>query len=187
MHKVENTYRPDEVEFTVETSQVPSSLGKFKTDKEARVFMSENLLTVQSKITTERFMDQCEIEGLRDQYSDELENNLPSIKAEHFKKIEELERAKQNEKDAKEMVNSSLNKIQQLANEVNDRTTEIELDPAFTWEVVYNGKRFYYTYIDKEIKLAAIRDIPSYEMEDLISSSDKNEEFFIEKLKVVNE
>lgn len=176
--KVVENYRPEIIEFKVGSSEVPSSLGQFKNGKEARMYMSENLLAVQSKLTTERYMDQTELEYLRDQYANELEDVLPILKEEHFKKATDLETAKKNEKDAKEMVNASLNKVQQLAKEVNDRITEINLDPAYTWEVIHNAKRFYFTYIDKEIKLAAIRDIPSYEMDDLISSSEKNGEFF---------
>lgn len=185
--KVVENYRPETIEFNVESTQVPSTLGKFKSEKEARVFMSENLLAVQSKLTTERYMDQTELEYLRDQYANELEDVLPVLREEHFKKASDLETAKKNEKDAKEMVNASLNKIQQLANEVNERITEIDLDPAYTWEVVHNSKRFYFTFIDNEIKLAAIRDIPSYEIDDLITSSEKNGEYFAKLLEVNDE
>lgn len=176
--KTITNYRPDTIEFTTETSLVPSTLGEFNNEDEARTFMAQNLLAVQTKLTAERFMDQTEIEALRDMYTEELEDNLPLLREEHHKKSSELERAKQIEKDAKEAVNASLNKIQQLANEVNDRTTEIELDPAYTWEVVYQNKRFFYTYIDKKIQLAKVEDIPSYEMDDLIKSSEKNAQFF---------
>lgn len=176
--QVSRTYRPEVIEFTVETSEVPLNLGTFKTDDEARLFMAEKLLAVQSKLQTERFMDQVELEALRDQYSEELETVLPQLEQEHLEKHRELETAKQNEKDAKEMVSASITKIKQLANEVNERVTEINLDPATTWECVYNGKRFYYTYMDNEIKLAAIRTIASYEADDLISSSERNATFF---------
>lgn len=186
MKLVEN-YRPEVIDFKVESNQVPNSLGEFKTEKEARMFMSENLLAVQTKLTTERFMDQTELEYLRDQYANELEDVLPILRKEHFDKTTDLERAKKIEKDAKEMVNSSLNKIQQLANEVNERITEINLDPAYTWEVIHNNKRFYFTYIDKQIKLAAVRDIASYEIDDLISTSEKNGEFFAKFLEVKEE
>lgn len=181
MQKV-NDYRPDVIEFTAESTRVPANLGQFESEEDARVFMSQNLLAVSTKLKAERFMDQVEIEDLRDQYAEELEDVLPKLRIEHFKKSEELERAKQNERDAKEMVNASLNKVQQLANEVNDRVTDIELDPANTWVAIYDGKRYYYAFIDGEIKLAKVEDVPSYEIADLISSSEKNSVFF-ERLK----
>ena len=187
MHKIEN-YRPDTIDFTVEgNNNVPESLGEFKTDDAARIFMAENLLALQSKLTTERFMDQTELEALRDQYADQLENVLPELRADLMKKTNEMERAKTIEKEAKEMVNASRNMIEQLANEVNERVTEIELDPATTWEVVYDNRRYYYTYMDKQIKLAAVRDIPSYEMDDLISSSERNGDFFAKQMEVLSE
>ena len=184
MQKV-NDYRPDEIHFIVETNLVPKSLGKFDDADKARMFIAESLLGIQTKATAERYMDHIEIEGLRDEYQHELEDILPALREVRLKKASELETAKKNEKDATEMVNASLNKVQQLADAVNDRTTEIDLDAEHTWEVAYKGKRFYYTYMDKEIKLAKIEDIPSYEADDLIKSSQRNSKFF-EKLKVVN-
>ena len=139
MYKIED-YRPDEIEFTVESNQVPKVLGEFESDEDARVFMAEKLLAIQTKLNAKRFMDHKEIEELRDEYSNELENDLPNLRAEYMKKANESEQAKKIEKDAKEMVNASLNKIQQLADEVNERTTDIELDHENTWQVVYNSK-----------------------------------------------
>ncbi|MCB0448444.1 MAG: hypothetical protein KDD03_13235, partial [Gelidibacter sp.] len=153
MQKV-NDYRPHEIDFTVETNLVPKTLGTFKDADKARMFIAENLLGVQTKLTTERYMDHVEIESLRDEYSKELEDVLPTLRAERLVKASELETAKKNEKDATEMVNASLNKVQQLADAVNERTTEIDLDPEFTYEICYNGKRVYYTFIDNELKLA---------------------------------
>lgn len=183
--KAVSNYRPEEIDFTVESSIVPRSLGTFENADKARMFIAENLLGIQTKCSTTRYIDHVEIEALRDQYTDELENELPTIKEEFIKKIEEYERAKKNKKDAEDAVNASLNKIQQLANEVNDRTTEINLDAEHTWEVPFNGKRYYYTYIDKEIKLAKIAEISSYEADDLLTTSERNSKFF-NKLKAVN-
>ncbi|TYP71513.1 hypothetical protein [Aquimarina intermedia] len=177
MYKVDD-YRPDEIEFTVESNQVPKVLGEFESDEDARVFMAQNLLSLQTNLNAKRFMDHREIEGLRDEYGNELENELPKLKENHLKKANEAEEAKKLEKEAKEMVNASRNKIEQLAIEVNDRTTDIELDSENTWQVVYNSKLYYYTFIDGKIQLAHVQDIPSYQENDLISSSQKNEKFF---------
>lgn len=185
--KVVENYRPEQIDFTAETSLVPKVLGEFESEEDARVFMAENLLAVQSKVTAERYMDHIEIESLRQQYVEELEDVLPQYREEHLIKDRELEQAKKNEKEAKEMVNASLNKVQQLANEVNSRVTEIDLDPQNTWQVAYEGNRYYYTFMDGELKLAHFEDIPSYESDDLITTSEKNASFFEKVKKAANE
>tara|TARA_R110002167_G_scaffold81296_6_gene222721 strand:+ start:7919 stop:8488 length:570 start_codon:yes stop_codon:yes gene_type:complete len=180
-------YRPPIIEFTAESKQVPNSLGEFKTDDEARLFMAQNLLAIQTKLTATRKIDAIEKQLLREQYVNELEDELPMYRIAHYDSVMRLEDAKKAEKDSKEMVNASLNKIQQLADEVNDGRTEIELDSAHTWEVVFMGKKFYYTYMDGEIKLARVIDVPSYEADDLISSSEKNGKYFAKLMEVVSE
>ena len=182
MKKIEN-YRPPVIEFTTKTSEVPVTLGKFKSDDEARLFMAENLLAMQTKLVVSRKLDEYEKEQLRKEYTLELEDVLPTYREAYLDAVNQLERAKKLEKDAKEMVNASLNKIQNLADEVNDGITEMELDQAHTWEVVHNGKRLYYTYIDGEIKLCKLNLISPDEIDDLITTSEKNANFFKGKLK----
>lgn len=183
--KALTNYRPDEIDFIVESNQVPSSLGTFENADKARLFVAENLLGIQTKVTTERYMDNVEIEALRDMYTQELENELPLLRKELIIKEQELERAKQNAKEAKETVDASYRKITQLADEVNERVTEITLDPEHTWEIPYQNKRHYFTFIDNELKLCKIEDIPSYESADLLTTSERNAKFF-QKLKVAN-
>lgn len=168
MHEVEN-YRPNVMVFKVEANDVPQSLGKFKSDEEARLFMTENLSAVQTAHTGERYIDQVEIAIIRDQYIEELEDVLPGLRA-----------AQQDEKNAEEAIKASLNKIQQMADKVNKGITEVVLDETHTWEVIYNGKKYCYTYIDEEIKLAGVQDISSHETEH--HTDDKNKAFF-EQLK----
>lgn len=187
MKKVPN-YTPDVINFTIKSDVVPKSLGKFKDEEEARVFMSKNLLAIQTPCIASREMDETEIGNLRQEYSEELEEVLPKLRLDLFKKEQELELAKKNKKDAEEMVSSSLNSIQQLADAVKEGKTFIELEAPNTWQVILDGKKYFFTYLNGEIKLAHIQDVPSYELNDLISSSGKNTTFF-EKLKkkTVNE
>lgn len=186
MKKIEN-YRPPVIQFTAESKMVPSSLGKFASADEARLFMAQNLLGVQTKITATREIDEYEKQLLREQYKSELEDELPVYRNAYRDAVNHLESAKKAEKDAKEMVNASINKIQQLADEVNDGTTQIELDSAYTWEVAHNGRKFFFTYMDGELKLAKVLEIPPYEAEDLITSSKKNGEYFARFLEAVAE
>ena len=179
MHEVED-YRPNVMVFKVEANDVPQSLGKFKSDEEARLFMTENLSAVPTTYTGERYIDEVEIAIIRDQYIEELEDVLPGLRAAHLKKINALKATQQDEKNAEEAIKASLNKIQQMAEKVNKGITEVVLDETHTWEVIYNGKKYCYTYIDEEIKLAGVQDISSHETEH--HTDDKNTAFF-EQLK----
>lgn len=176
--KVIEDYRPKTIEFTASTSEAPDSLGRFKTSEEARKFIAENLLGFNTKLTTLRMMDDHEIEKLRSDYSHILEHEVPEYRKELGEKALDLERAKKAAKTAEEEYNAKLSEVQRIANEVTSGVTEIRLDQEHTWEFIHNNKRFYYTYIDKELKLAAVSEISSYEEVDLISSSETNREFF---------
>ncbi len=185
MKKVED-YRPDEIEFVAESKDVPQSLGQFETVDEAHKFMTDNFLFLTSKFTALRVMDEFEIEELRQQYIEELEENHPAIDKAHYDAVVALEDAKKLEKDAKEYVNASLNKIKSLAREVKEGTTEMNLDQAYTYELVFNGKRYYYTIMDGEIKLAGIREISHHEQDDLISTAERNAQSFMKMKKAAN-
>lgn len=185
MKKIEN-YRPPIIEFTV-NSNAPTSLGKFKTDDEARMFIAENLMAMQTQASAARFMDEYEKEQLRKEYAEELEDELPTYRHAYLDAVNRLEDAKRLEKEAKEMVNASLSKIQQLADEVNDGTTLMDLDQAHTWEVVHNGRRLVYTYMDKEIKLCRDSPVPDEDGYSLINSSERNAQFFDKRMQKVGE
>ncbi|MEM9686675.1 MAG: hypothetical protein AAF934_07110 [Bacteroidota bacterium] len=179
MHEVED-YRPNVMAFNVEANDVPQSLGKFKSDEEARSFMTGNLSAVPTTHTGERYIDQVEIGILRDRYIEELEDILPGLRTAYSKKVSALKAAQQDEKNAGEAIKVSLNRIQQMADKVNKGVTEVVLDETHTWEVIYNGKKYCYTYIDEEIKLAGVQDMSSHETE--YHTDDKNKVFF-EQLK----
>lgn len=181
MKKVEN-YRPHLIEFTAESEKVPTKLGEFESVEDAREFMAKNFVAFNQKLTAQRYMDGKEIEMLREEYSQELEEELPKYKKHLLHRVEELERAKQNKKEAEEQVNASLTKIQDLAKEVNGRVTTIELDEANTWAMVIDRTRFIYTLMDGEIQLAHKEELTELEREDFFTSSDQNKKYF-EKLK----
>lgn len=189
MKKVEN-YRPMFIEFTTESNEVPKFLndGKpFENAEAAHKFMNEHFVASSTKFQAERLMDSYEVDQLRHQYQEELEEFLPQYKEELKVAEGELAEAKAKRNAAQEAVNACLNKIQQLSVEAQEGVTEMNLDQAFTYEVVYNGKRFYYTIMDKKIQLCGVREIMMYEQQDLLSSSQRNAESFAEMKQVVNE
>lgn len=180
MRKVEN-YRPAVIEFTAQSIEVPKFIGdRFENVDAAHKYINQNFVATSQKFTAQRRMDDYEIEGLRHEYQEELEDVLPELK-EALKQAEsEFLQAKEKFNLAKESVSASLTKIQSLSDEVREGTTEMNLDQASTYEIVYKGKRFYYTIIDKRIQLCGVRDIPMYEQDDLLSSSERNADAFEE-------
>ncbi len=187
MKKIEN-YRPAFIEFTAESNEVPKFLGdgKFENTEAAHKFMNEHFVATSSKYQATRNMDDYEISGLRHEYQEELEEALPELKELEDQAHIEFEAAKKKWNQAKEQVSASLQKIQSLSDEVREGTTTMNLDQAHTYELVYKNKRFYYTIIDKRIQLCGIREIPLYEQDDLISSSERNANSFEKLQEVVN-
>lgn len=188
MKKVEN-YRPAFIEFTAESSDVPKFLndGKpFESNDAAHKYMNEHFVASSTKFQAERQMDDYEVDQLRHQYQEELEEYLPQYKEELKEAEQILAEAKAKRNAAQEAVNACLNKIQQLSMEAQEGVTEMNLDQAFTYEVVYNGKRFYFTIMDKKIQLCGVREIPMYEAEDLLSSSRRNAQSFEALKEAVN-
>lgn len=185
MHEEEN-YQPQIIIFTVKNNEVPASLGEFGSDEEARLFMAENLLATSTRYMAERYMDKVEVAILRDQYQQELEETLPALREAHRKKKRELEAAIQQEKEAAQAVTDCLDTIQHMADKAITGVTGTTLDLAHTWKLIYNGKKYIYTYNNGAIQLAGTEDVSSYEINDLTAKSERNKSFFEEQHHAVN-
>lgn len=130
-------------------------------------------------------MDNKEKSDLRREYSDILENILP-VHAKDLSRAEnELAEAKKRQKAAEELYNGTVTQAKQLASEVKRGLVELRLDELYTYRVTYKGRYYYYTYIDKQLKLCLIRDIPEFEKTELWNSMAQNEEY-IDKLAMEN-
>lgn len=176
--EVVKDYLPAVIEFTAKTTEVPEVLGKFETPEDVQKFMSENFVAMPKQIDTNRLLDDYEKEHIRNEYITELEENYPLYQNQLLEHAAETERAKEAEKRAKETVSASFNKIEALSKEVKKGVAEINLDPATTYELAYNGNYFYYTWINGELKLAKVKKIPDHEVSDLFNSSERNKAFF---------
>src|SRR5699024_5928324 len=127
-------YRPAKIVFVAESQEVPKFLGdsKFETAEAAHKFMNEHFVASSTKFQAAREMDDYEIEQIRHQYQEELEENLPKLKADLREAERAYEDAKTAKKAAEESVNASLTKVQQLSIESKEGITEMNLDQAFT-------------------------------------------------------
>lgn len=176
--EIVKNYLPEIIEFTAKTSDVPEVLGQFETEEDVQKFMSEHFVAIPKQIDTDRLLDEYEKDHIRNEYSSELENSLPQYQRQFAERSLELEQAKDAEKRAKETVSACFHKIEALSQEVKKGVAEINLDPAVTYEVAYNGNYYYYTFINAELKLAKVRKIPDHEVSDLFNSSQKNKVYF---------
>lgn len=172
-------YRPVNIEFDVANSSiVPDNLGQYENSQKALEFISKNIVGINQKVTVNRFMDHVEKIELRKEYSDLLENKLPILERDLMKASSVFEQAKKDLADAKEYVNATTNEAKALAVEVKRGTKEISLDDMFTWRVPFEGRYYFFTFIDNQIKLCKISDIPEHEKMDLYNAMNQNDEFF---------
>lgn len=176
-------YRPAIIEFDValDGSNVPETLGEFPTAEDAAKYIGANLIVINQALTVSRHMDNKEKNDLRREYSDILENILP-VHAKDLSRAEnQLAEAKKMQKAAEELYNGTVTQAKQMAAEVKRGLVEMRLDELYTYRVTYKGRYYHFTYIDKQLKLCMIRDIPEFEKTELWNSMAQNE-VFIDKL-----
>jgi hypothetical protein len=85
--------------------------------------------------------------------------------------------AKLKRDDAAEMVSATISEAKSLAKEVKRGLVDMKLDDLFTSRVPYRGRYYYFTYMDKQLKLCAIKDIPEHEKTEIWNVMAANEEF----------
>jgi hypothetical protein len=181
MQTAEN-YRPANIEFDVANSSiVPDNLGYFESAKEATEFIHSKMTAVNQKLTVCRFMDNFEKNEIRKEYSELLETKLPFLEKELQKAAAVYAQAKKEQAEAQEYVNATTNEAKALAVDVKRGLKDISLDDQFSWRVPFESRYFYFTFIDNQIKLCKIADIPEYEKADLWNAMSNNEAFFTGK------
>lgn len=173
------TYRPANIEFNVDGGAIPLNIGfEFKEQPDAALFVAQHLVGINSKAVVSRFMDNFEKSEIRKEYQEILEMKLPILEREMMKAMQEFTEAKKKLDDAKEYVSAATNETKALAVEVKRGLKEMELDDMNTWRVPIDGKYYFYTFMDNQIKLAKVLDIPPYEKTELFNATTHNESFF---------
>lgn len=172
-------YRPAVIEFEISTdgTNVPESFGQFEEWEDAVKFLRTNLTSINQPLTVNRFLDQKEKITLRSEYQGILENILPEYEKALSNAENELTAAKKKQKDAEEAYKVTVNNAKQLAYKVKRGLQEMNLDDKFTSRIAYKGRYYFFTYIDKELKLCKIKDIPEYEKQEIWNAMAGNEEF----------
>lgn len=172
-------YRPINIEFKVANSTgVPENLGLFETADEALKYMQDNFAYFTRPLTAARLMDEKEKHELRSRACDLLEYDIPNLEQELDRAIEHERKAKEAVKNAKEALNSVVNTAKAYGKETKRGIKEIDLDEDYTYRIACDGQFLFYTYIDKQLKLAKVCDISEAERGELYSASEKNEARF---------
>jgi len=181
----QETYRPANIEFNVahDGSNMPESFGQFKSADEALKFIGANMLSVNQGLTVARHMNVYEKTELRKQYSDMMENIIPLYEKNLSDAEQKMTEAKNNLKRAQEAYDTYISEVKGMAQQVKRGLIDITLDELFTFRIAYSGRYYYYTFIDLQVKLCLIRDIPEYEKTEIWNQMAGNEEFINKKFK----
>ena len=173
-------YRPAIIEFDVapDGTTVPEKIGTFESADDAVLFMQKNFFAFNQAVTVNRHMDNFEKSELRKKVTDILENIMPVQDQRLGDAVDEFNTAKSKKEDAIEAVNTYTNEAKAISVEVKRGLKEMKLDELFTWKVPYKGRYYYFTYIDKEVRLVKISDMTETEKTELFSQGKINEEVF---------
>ena len=172
-------YRPARIEFNVveDGSGILPNFGSFPTIEAAGKFMAGNLTCQNKQMRVARWMDELEKNTLRRDYSELLEDLLPVLEKELSDAENRLSEAKKKQKSAEDAVTSALDRARNMATEAKRGLRPIDLEAKHTYQVPYKGKYYYFTWINKEVKLCHVADIPEYEKNDLFNQMAGNEQF----------
>lgn len=172
-------YRPAVIEFNVtnDDSCMPENLGTFETPEEMSKFVGGNLTVVNTALTVMRHMDSKEKKDLQERYSDLLENLVPVYSTKLYEAEIALANAKKALKEAEERYSAEIANVRDLAAEKKRGLRDMNLDEKYTFRIPYLGRYYFYTWIDKSLKLCLIRPIPESEKQDLYNAMANNEQW----------
>jgi hypothetical protein len=172
-------YRPAHIEFQVahDGSNMPESFGGFETPEEMAKSIGSNLVAVNVALTCNRHLDQKEKLEMREEYQKLLEDIVPVYEKKWSEAEIAFNSAKKALKEAEENYSAEIAKTKELAKQVKRGLTEMDLDEKYTFRIAYNSNYYFYTWIDKQLRLCLIRPIPETEKQDLFNAMASNEHY----------
>ena len=176
---IKEDYRPAVIEFNVsqDGTNVPESLGVFPTPEEASKFVGTHFTSLNRGVTVSRHMDAFEKKTTREDYQDVLENLVPVYEKELSAAELALTNAKATLKNAQEAYDFTIGRAKNLAAEAKRGLKDMILDEKYTSRIAYQGRYYFFTYIDGQLKLCLIREIPESEKSEIWNQMAGNEEF----------
>ena len=171
-------YRPEKIEFVLTEAQremykdVLTICKGAKSPEEAiKVFNEKfNSLFPEGELAVRKY-DAHEIAEIREEYCLKQENEAPMRKDE----LETtLERIKAMKKKAEDAYNSVLLEIADLAARVKKGTTDFALPATQTVRVALNGNFCFFAWVDDQMQLVKVEEIPEWDRNSLWSQEDWN-------------
>jgi len=175
----DENYRPTMIEFNVskDGTNIPESLGEFITSEEAGKFIGSNLTALNRGVTVSRHMDAFEKKSCREDYQDVMENLVPVYERELSAAELALANAKSSLKNSQEAYDFTINRAKNLAAEAKRGLKDYICDEKYTYRIPYQGRFYFYTYIDESLRLCLIREIAESEKTEIWSQMAGNEEY----------
>jgi hypothetical protein len=172
-------YLPKPIEFNIahDGTNVPMSLGEFETVEEASKFVGSNLTSLNRGVTVSRLMDAYEKRETRETYQDVMENLVPIYEKELSAANIALANAKATLKHAEEAYDFVITRAKNLAAEAKRGLKDLICEEMNTSRIAYKGRYYFFTYIDGQLKLCLIREIPESEKSEIWNQMSANEEF----------
>lgn len=177
----EKFYRPKHIEFQTATDGtiMPESLGSFDTPEAMAKFIGANLTAINTMLTVNRHLDNFEKDKIRKDCIDLMENVVPIYERKLSDADVALTEAKKALKTAEENYNAEIAKAKELAYMAKRGLVEMDLDNKFTFRIPFDGNYYFYTWIDKELRLCLVRQIPEHEKQELYNAMSSNESFIL--------
>ena len=171
-------YRPEKIDFVLTEAQRETFKDVLvickgaKSSKEAIKVLEDkfNCLFPEGEVATRKY-DAHEIQEIREEYCLKQENEAPMRKEE----LEvTLERIKAMKKKAEDAYNSVLLEIADLAARVKKGTCDFALPATETVRIALNGNFLFYSWVDGELQLTKVDEIPEWDRNSLWSQEDWN-------------
>ena len=177
-------YRPAKIEFVLTEAQkemfkdILVVCKNAKDSKEAiKVFNEKfNCLFPEGEVATRKY-DDHEIQEIREEYCLKQENEVPKRKEELEITLEKIKAMK---KKAEEAYNSALLEIADLAARVKKGTCDFALPATETIRIALNGCYCFLSWVDGQMQLVKVEDIPEWDRGSLWSQEDWNRKAMME-------
>ena len=158
---------------------LPENLGTFETIEEFQEFFALNMVSEHQKTFAQRFYSEEEIQAMDGQILEIAKDEIPKAKQVLREAEIHLADAKKFKEGAFETYNALQTEMQDVAAEVKNGKTEIEIPANRINKVALKGKYYHYAWLDSgEVVLVKISLMTDSEKEELFSQTDKNEKFF---------
>ncbi len=171
-------YRPGEINFALD-DEVKEKFADVLTIFDGADDVEEVISKVNeyfnaefpSKEVARRYIDTYEIQNIREEYCEIVEEELPEAEREL---LEAIDRAKHIKKEAEDSLLSVRNRIKELAARITDGKEDFKLSSKNTFRIALNHYYLTFSWVDGQVKLAKAEKIPAWDKDKIWAQEDRN-------------